>query len=279
MREAVPTGWCSWFRGVQVRIRTTSLAVSLAVGLLAALAWIVQGVVADTADDNATPRLADGKPDFSGLWAQPYVPNMTAGQAGLQPIANLREGDDLPYTDWGREEWENYNPTRDGDYAGSCYPFGLTRSFNSPWPIQIIQNEDAIAFLFEQNTWFHWVPTDGRGWPDDVPSAWTGYSTAHYDGDTLVVETTNFNGWTKLDTVGHPHSDELRIVQTFERPTLDRIEHTLTIHDPQTYTEPWTNVRTWRLRGDDEFILEYACMENNTGLFDGSITPWTPPQR
>ncbi|MDR2216231.1 MAG: hypothetical protein LBE59_10400 [Nevskiaceae bacterium] len=246
------------------------------------------------------PRMANGKPDLSGLWSNPYTPNMAAKGTVLdpktrQPLTFPRQGEalpqaaasasgnaprtyDLPFTEWGLKQWVEYDPVKNGDYAGSCLPFGTPRNINSPHGVLITQNPDAIAFLFEQNTWFHWVPTNGMKWPADLPESWNGLSTGHWDGDTLVIETSGFNGYTKLDTSGHPHSREMKITNTFTRKDSRTIEHTFTVHDPKTYTQDWMNVRTWRIRDYPDVMMEYSCEENNAGLFDGSVTPWKRPE-
>ena len=94
-------------------------------------------------------------------------------------------------------------------------PFGLMRSMNSPYPLQIMQNDKFVAFLFEQSTWFHVVPFKAEHSKDPNPT-WFGESIARWDGDTLVVDTVGFNGFTRLDTRGNPHSDSLHLVQTFK---------------------------------------------------------------
>jgi hypothetical protein len=167
----------------------------------------------------------------------------------------------------------------DGDYAGSCLPFGMSRSINSPHGVQFVQNPAAIAMLFEQNTWFHWVPTAGQKWPQDIPPSWTGISTGRWDGDTLVVETTGFNGYTRLDTAGHPHSTQLKLTNTFRLVDARTLEHAIIVHDPKTYTRDWMNVRTWRLKPASDVVLEYSCNENNLdNLLSGAIKPWKPPE-
>jgi hypothetical protein len=93
------------------------------------------------------PRTAEGKPDLSGLWQRPYVPDMTKTTKDQQGMA------ELPFTEWGANAWKSYDPAK-GDYTGSCLPFGLTRSMNSPDPIQIMQSRTYVALLYEQNTWF-----------------------------------------------------------------------------------------------------------------------------
>lgn len=251
------------------------------------------------AADAPLPRMPNGKPDLSGHWSNPYVPDMAArGQAvdpktrkpleaslaaipgakALAAGASARTVD-LPYTPWGLEHWKNYDPVNDGDYAGSCLPFGMSRNINSPHGLQIVQNPEALALLFEQNTWFHWVPTAGQKWPEDIPPSWNGISTGHWDGDVLVVETTGFNGYTRLDTAGHPHSKQLRLTNTFRRVDARTIEHTVTVHDPKTYTRDWMNVRTWKLKSPGDVVMEYSCEENNLGnLFSGAIKPWKAPE-
>jgi hypothetical protein len=239
-----------------------------------------------------TPRLRNGKPDLSGLWANPYTPDMATKGSVLDPATSKplaltgaalpdakpaaagggQRAVDLPYTEWGLKRWKSYDPVNDGDYAGSCMPFGMSRNINSPHGLQIVQNDGAIAFLFEQNTWFHWVPTNGMKWPADLPPSWNGVSTGRWEGDTLIIETTGFNGYTRLDTAGHPHSKQLKLINTFTRIDARTIRHTVTVHDPKAYTRDWMNVRTWRLKPASDVIMEYSCEENNLGnLFSGAI--------
>jgi len=248
------------------------------------------------------PRLANGKPDLSGLWNNPYTADMAArgvfDPATRQPLKFARQGEplpdararatggtaprqfDLPFTEWGLKEWKEYDPVKNGDYAGSCLPFGLSRNINSPHGVQIVHTPDMIAFLFEQNTWHHWVPLrDDFKWPSDLPESWNGMSKGRWDGDTLIIETTNFNGYTKLDTAGHPHSKQLKLTNTFRRTDANTIEHTVTVHDPRAYTRDWMNIRTWRLKPATDVLMEYSCEENNLeNLFSGAITPWKRPE-
>ena len=247
------------------------------------------------------PRLANGKPDLSGLWANPYTANMAAGKNVLdpktrQPLTFARQGEvlkdakapasgnqarsyDLPYTEWGLAQWKKYDPVNDGDYAGNCLPFGLSRNINSPHGVQLIHHPDALAFLFEQNTWHTWVPTrEGFKWPADLPETWNGSSVGRWDGDTLIIETGNFNGYTRLDTAGHPHSKQLKLTNTFRRLDSNTMEHTVTVHDPRAYTQDWMNVRTWRIKPAADVLMEYSCDENNLeAIIDGSIKLWKIP--
>ncbi len=209
-----------------------------------------------------TPRTPSGKVDFSGVWEKPYVPDMSKdgkGQKG-QP--------DLPFTPWGENEWKMYDAAN-GDYTGACLPFGMTRSMNTPEPMQFMQSDKYLSFLFEQNSWFTVVPIDGRAHRTGDPT-WFGDSVGHWEGDTLVIETVNFNGKTRLDTIGHPHSDQLHLTQRFSRPDLGHIAYEVIVNDPKTFTKPWKNVRTLTLRTDWE-MMEYSCEENNKSLWEGRI--------
>src|SRR5262245_31898176 len=98
--------------------------------LLAALATMVLFTAVAAAQrgyeppTGPTPRLPSGKVDFSGVWAKPYVPDMTKDGAGQKGTAVL------PFTPWGDAEWKKYDAAN-GDYTGACLPFGMTRSVNS----------------------------------------------------------------------------------------------------------------------------------------------------
>ena len=152
-----------------------------------------------------------------------------------------------------------------------CMPFGLMRSMNAPYPIQIMQTDKHVAFLFEQNTWFHVVPFRNAHVPDANPT-WFGDSIAKWDGDTLIVDTVDFNGYTRLDTRGNPHSDKLHLTQTFRRTEAGHIAYSVTIDDPVYYSKPWTNERTWMLSNGE--LIEYSCEENNRSLWEGRIKIW-----
>ena len=156
------------------------------------------------------------------------------------------------------------------DYTGHCLPQGMTRSMNSPFPIEIIQTAKRVAILFEAWNVFHVIPTDGRAFPADIEPTWIGTSIGHWDGDTFVVETRGFNGKTNLDTAGHQHSDQMHLTQRFTRTDEKHMAYEVIIDDPILYTKPWKNVRTFTLRPDWE-LMEYSCMENNKDLLDGHI--------
>ena len=263
----------------RIRLIVAVMALSALVSATAAASTQAgRGGAKKKVDLNApAPRLSNGKPDFRGTWGRPYTPDITKTFTNPDGTSNKGEPDPLPYTEWGKKQWDSYNPTKNGDYAGSCMPFGWIRSF-SPHPMQIVQNDEHIAFLFEQSTMFAVVPTDGRPHREGYPPSWFGDSVGKWNGDTLIIEAVNMNGWAKLDTNGHPFSNQAKLTMTFKRPDLGHIQFTWVLEDPKTYTRPIKNERVFVLTPDVE-VMEYSCMEGNLeNLLERVITPWHPPE-
>ncbi|MDR2213635.1 MAG: hypothetical protein LBE21_08435 [Pseudomonadales bacterium] len=229
------------------------------------LATLAQAALAQNAD---IPRLPSGKPDLNGLWEFPYVPDMAIKGNGR----TLSGPGELPLTDAGKLNFERYD-TSEGDYTGACLPFGHIRSMNSPNPVQFFQTDNAFAYLFEVNTWHHAFPIGGEDITMDLPPTWYGNSHAEWDGDTLVVTTRNYNGKTRLDTVGHPHSHRLTATEKFTMQDANTIAYEITIDDPLYYSEPWSNQRRFTRMTDGLGLLEYSCEENNLGVIEGRIKP------
>jgi len=204
------------------------------------------------------PRLPDGHPDLNGVWQIPYTPDMSRALGGK-----------LPYTARGEAEWKAYDPAK-FDYTGHCLPPGLTRAINTPDPMQISQTKDDVVFLFEGFSSFYSVHTDGRPHPAKLEPTWFGNSVGRWEGDTLVIDTVGFNDRTRLDTIGHPHSDQLHIVQRFTRKDATHIAFEITVEDPVMYSEPFTNKRTFTLQPKWD-LMEYVCEENNKDAAEGHI--------
>jgi hypothetical protein len=211
------------------------------------------------------PRMPDGKPDFQGVWDHPYVPDMTLDRQ------DQKGAGELPFTPAGADNFKN-NEVSKFDYTGHCLPFGLMRSVNvGGYPIQIMQNSKYLSFLFEQNTWFHIVYMDGRPHPKDLMPTWFGHSIGRFEKDALIVDTIGFNGKTRLDTRGHPHSDALHVIQRFEYTDANHLAYEVTIDDPLTYTRPWKNTRVFTRMKPGEELFEYSCEENNRDFTEGHI--------
>lgn len=224
--------------------------------LFTAMAGIAFG---QTSPSAAIPRMPDGHPDLSGVWQRPYVPDMSKNGKDQQGEPNL------PLTDWSKQHL-----VEEFDYSAHCLPLGYTRGINSPMPIEIVQRPDRVVILYEMNNTFHIIFTDGRPHPKDLDPTWFGHSIGKWEGDTLTVDTVGFNDKTRIDTEGHPHTENLHVVEHFKLTDAKHISYDVTITDPGAYTRPFKNVRTFTLRPDWE-IAEYSCEENNKEINEGHI--------
>jgi hypothetical protein len=138
-----------------------------------------------------------------------------------------------------------------------------------PQPRKMIQTEDLLLILYEGNAGIRQIFLDGRPLPENPQPWWFGYSTGHWEDDTLVVETAGFrdDGW--LDINGTPLTDEGRMIERFQRPSYGSLEIGITIDDPKAYTEPWTVLVRQYVDPAMEMI-EFICNENekSTQHFD-----------
>jgi hypothetical protein len=234
---------------------------------------------AQSTPSKPVPRLANGKPDLTGVWDHPRVGDVSkdvngrcaGGTAGCSSIG----AHDLDSTLTPFAKAENAKPKF--DYGVHCLPWGYVRSWGTPYPAELVQKPEKLAILFEQNNMFHVVPTDGRDHPKNLYPTWLGDSVGHWEGDTLVVDTIGFNGQTWLDT--EPErltSDALHVIERFSRPDYNHIQYEITAEDPKMYTKPWKNTRVFVLMQPGQELLEYSCEENNKEITEGHITDsWT----
>ena len=135
----------------------------------------------------------------------------------------------------------------------------------APAPYKIVQTPGLIVMLYERDTNFRQIYTDGRKLPEDPSPAWFGHSIARWDADTLVVDTAGFNdrGW--LDARGHTHSDALRVTERFHRRDFGHMDVEITLDDPRTYARPFT-IRLNQLLLPETDLIEYFCSENERDL-------------
>jgi len=242
--------------------------------VIASLTLIPIPTVAQSGAAKPVPRLANGKPDFTGIWDHPRVGDVGKDAngrcAGETPgCKSTGAGDPLPFTPLGKAENERKDKW---DYGAHCMPWGYVRSYGTPYPHAYVHTPDRLAILWEQDNAYHMVPTDGRQLPEDLEPSWRGTSVGHWDGDTLVIDTTGFNGRTWLDTAQHPHSDQLRVTERMTRPDYDHINYEITMEDPKFYSKPLKNTRVFVLMKPGQELYEYSCSENNR-CEGGKCTP------
>jgi hypothetical protein len=153
-----------------------------------------------------------------------------------------------------------------------CLPEGMPLVEMAPAPFKIVQTPGLTLMLYERDTTYRQVYTDGRKLPEDPEPTWLGYSVGKWDGDTFVVDSIGFNdrGW--LDARGHSHSEALHLRERFHRVNLGTMEVQLTIDDPKIYTRPFTVTLKQHLMPDSD-LLESFCAENekDAGHVDGKL--------
>jgi len=258
-----------------------SFSASMMTAAAAMLLWMPAPAAAQApaakAQTSAIPRLADGKPDFNGVWDRPRVQDIskTVDECGSGSKGCKSEPGEISMTEWGKAQF-----TAKGkfDYAGYCQPWGYTRAWQTEYPVELMQTPNRVAVLWESNNVFHVVPTDGRDHPKNADPTWMGNSVGHYEGDTLVIDTTNFNGKTWLDTAQHPSSDQLHIVERFHYIDSDHIAYEVTWEDPKAYTKPIKNNRTFTRMKKGSEIMEWWCMENNRDMLMGHMVDGGKPE-
>jgi len=151
------------------------------------------------------------------------------------------------------------------DPVYKCYPPGVPRVYLHPFPVQILQTPKEVVMLFEYDHQVRHIYVDGRPHPKDLEPTWMGHSIGHWEGDTLVVDSIGFNDKTWLDRVGHPHSDQLHLIERMRRTDPNTLQIDLHIEDPKDYTQPIDSQLIFSLKPDWD-IMEQVCMDNSSFL-------------
>jgi hypothetical protein len=205
------------------------------------------------------PRRADGKPDLTGIWI-PEPPKVRNATVGLKP-------GEVSMTPWAQKIFDE-RKTGDvsaNDPDANCLPQAVPKINSAPEPFKIFQEPYTIVILYEAFDQFRQFFMDGRALPKDPNPQWYGYSVAKWDGDTLVVESSGFNGKAWLDQLGHPSTEALHVIERFHRRDFGHMDITSTIEDSGAYTKPWTYVQPVTLLVDTE-LTEQVCNENNRDI-------------
>ena len=223
------------------------------------------------------PRTANGKPDLSGIWEPAAAPieelkkMLPGGVNGLGEdppnkyflniLADFKPGE-APIRAEAAARFQQYarNFGKDSPIT-HCLPMGVPLAETIPEPYKILQTPSVVALLYEADTTFRQIFTDGRKLPEDPQPAWMGYSVGRWEGDRLVTEAAGFNDKSWLDAGGHTHSEALRVTERFRRRDFGHMDLQITIDDPKTFTRAFTvNVNQVLLPDTD--VIEYYCAEN-----------------
>jgi hypothetical protein len=226
------------------------------------------------------PRAADGHPDLSGVWwsghdlaVQTQILTQNQGIAHDVPWPGSLQS---LYNPAALAKWKSLSDKDDPTLR--CVPVafaGVTRGV-SLWGVgvvgQILQTPKFVALLTETYHGFKLVPTDGRPHRDDAPPSLRGESVGRWDGDTLVVDTTNFadDNWIYAEGNVSFHSDALHIVERYRRVDANTLQVDATLEDPKVLTAPFqASTATLQLAPFDQ-IFEVSCIPSDTSLMDAA---------
>jgi hypothetical protein len=222
------------------------------------------------------PKTSGGKPDLSGMWVprdeRPCDPKIGLFQCSELPITpqlgnfamNLKGG--IPYQPWAAELVKNR--AKDAGYVDPhtfCMPINYPRAWAYPETQKIFQTPTQLVILHEFNASYRQIFFDGRKLPEDMTPAWNGYSVAHWEGDTLVVESAGYRDDSWLDTQGNFFSSQARVTERIRRPNFGSLDIDVTIDDPKVFTKAWTVQLHMKPMVDTEMI-EYMCQDNNKDI-------------
>jgi hypothetical protein len=220
-----------------------------------------------------TPRTTDGKPDFSGIWltdspcARSQDPEsltcgseLPMGRQGINMGAGLPGG--LPYQSWlaalvKKRTAEN---AKDDPHV-FCLPDTFVRAYSLPHLLKFVQTPGLLVMLNEMNAGYRQVFTDARPLPEDPTPSWQGYSSAKWEGDTLVVNSAGFRDDIWIDWNGSVITSVAKVQERIRRPDYGHLEVGVTVDDPKAYTKPWTVTLRQRLALNTELVDE-ICLEN-----------------
>lgn len=188
------------------------------------------------------------------------------GRVPLKPEAEAKRDYDAAHSADSYEYMSVWDRCITRGVPGGMFPAGYNNAY------QIVQTPGYVTILYEMIHDARVIPMDGRPHPPSSVGFWNGDSVGHWEGNTLVVDTTNFNGkgWIATSAAtgrikGIPQSTALHVVERFTRSDANTINYEVTIEDPNYYTRPW-KVSVPLISDPAYQIFEYACHEGNEAV-------------
>jgi hypothetical protein len=219
----------------------------------------------------AIPRQRNGKPDFSGIWQTTSAADVDlephSARVDGPPGAGVIEGKTIPYLPKALlKKQKNFDRRETADPRTRGYTLGVPRGVYYPEPFQIFQRDRDLTLVHQFGHSVRTIHTNGTSHPTgDAKEYWLGDSRGKWEGDTLVVDVTDFNDDTWLDRAGNFHSSDLHVVERWKFVDPHTVEYTATLEDPQVYSKPWTlsvllhrhREKNFQLIEDYRFTLDY----------------------
>jgi hypothetical protein len=231
------------------------------------------------------PRTADGKPNLNGIWqamneANWDIEGHSAGPGRVQslgaedaevPGLGIVEGGPLPYLPAAATKKKaNFDKRLTLDPEIKCYLPGVPRAMYMPQPFQIIQSQKHIMMAFQYAGAIRTIYMDEH---KEAPAdSWMGWSNGHWEGDTLVIDTTGFNDSSWFDRAGNFHSDDLHVVERITPVNADLLNYEATIDDKKVFSRPWKmSMPIYRRKEKGARLLEFRCVEFVEDLIYGAL--------
>ncbi len=222
------------------------------------------------------PRTPEGRPDLGGGWrhrapgsfedieAHPRTDDDSGGP-GL--IVDPPDGK-VPMHAWADARTEEH-PQRYIHPNAACFSSGAPYSTYHGGARQFLQTPGYLVILGSNAHAYRIIPLDGRPHVGENIRLWNGDSIGRWEGDTLVIETTNQNGKPWLDQRGRFYTEEVHVIEHLTLVDPDTIHYQATIDDPNVYMQPFTIALAYRRIIEEGFeMLQVACYENNEALME-----------
>jgi hypothetical protein len=199
----------------------------------------------------SVPPAKDGHPDLTGVW----TPD---GKYSGDFTRALKTGEKISMLPNAEKAMRSHGKA--SDPANKCLPMGVPRL--SSYPQKFVQTKNEVFILDEGDIHtFRIVYLNGRKHPEEVNPTWYGDSIGRWDGDTLVVDTVGFNDRTWLDAAGHPHTEQLHVVERYKRPDANTLLREVTVEDAGDYAKPFIMEGSYKLVPNKE-IKERYCYKS-----------------
>lgn len=218
----------------------------------------------------ALAAAAKPPPDWTGVWIR-------QGSFNFDSNVKPEQSPNPPYRpDWMARYQAGLELMKKGqapaDPTAGCVPGGMPRIMNMVYPMEIIASPGQVTIIAEWMSQVRRVYTDGRKPPppEKLDPTYNGYSTGHWEGDVLVVDTVGLRDDTVLDQTGVRHSAEMTIHERFRETSPGMLELMLTVNDPVAFEHPWTVKKTFKRAPAGTEIMEYVCQENNRNPIDAN---------
>jgi len=234
------------------RMTIVALAVCVAAAVSAGAQTRLGGNIRANPPSGPMPRMANGKPDLTGVW-------LGGGPVG-DIATGLPKGETLPMLPETKRKMDAHVAA--DDPQAHCLPLPPPRM--TPYPWRVVVTPTHAFFLYEMYN-YRQVFLDGRKHPpaDELFPNWYGHSIGWWDGDTLVVDTVGMNDKTWLDNKGNIHSEKLHLTERYTRTDLGHMQVEYTVDDPGAYSKPFKSSFTAQLMPPGDELIEYICNENN----------------